>query len=138
MTCNDRCTKLYQLEFYIVKIFLLQGAVCGIGVASRNVSCATVENYSERRGTSKYPTSNFLFFDYNNFHTQNGVGYEPEEKCFNDSKTHLPLNEKQKVIFDLHEEQTCLEPCATDCVLSEWGAWSECRGKCVGVPTGKD
>ena len=131
--------KLHQKRFYIAFIFLLQGAVCGIGVARRNVSCATVDNnYLERKGTSQYSSTNFVFFDYNNFHTQNGVGYEPEEKCFNDSQIHLPLNEKQKHIFDLHEEETCLKSCATDCVLSEWGEWNACRGKCVGVPTGKN
>ena len=107
MTCNDRCTKLYQLEFYIVKIFLLQGAVCGIGVASRNVSCATVENYSERRGTSKYPTSNFLFFDYNNFHTQNEEDRQIillQISCFLITtifipRTGLDMNQKKSVLM---------------------------------------
>ena len=77
--------------------------------------------------------------NYNNFQiSSSSNGREPLEKCFNNTKLTWPLNEKQKHIFDLHEEDTCLTSCSTDCILSEWGEWGECHGKCVGVDTGKN
>ena len=87
--------------------------------------------------SSKISSSNFITLNYNNFQTSKRVGYEPAEKCFNKSAINLPLNEKKKYILDLHEEDTCLTSCSTDCILSKWGEWGGCHGKCVGVPTGK-
>lgn len=36
---------------------------------------------------------------------------------------------------DTHNSDMCLQSCPTDCVLSDWSTWSECKGKCVGLPT---
>ena len=121
---------------HIVPILLLKGAVCGIGMARRNISCATVDDRNIVDDRIFSPT-NFITMNYNNFQTSNAIGYEPTEKCFNNTRIGFPLNKRQKQILDLHEEDTCLKPCSTDCILSEWGEWSHCHGKCVGVPTGK-
>lgn len=37
----------------------------------------------------------------------------------------------------IKDEPTCFKPCPTDCVLSDWSSWSECRGPCVGSRTRK-
>lgn len=34
-------------------------------------------------------------------------------------------------------DHMCFRPCPTDCVLSAWSAWSECRGGCVSSPSCK-
>lgn len=34
-------------------------------------------------------------------------------------------------------EEKCFQPCPTDCLLSDWSAWSECQGSCVGSRTRK-
>ena len=107
-------------------------------MARRNISCATVgDKYLERDTSSKFIPTNFNTMNYNSFQTSTEIGYEPTEKCFNNSRIGFPLNRKQKQILDLHEEDTCLKSCSTDCILSEWGDWSNCHGKCVGVPTGE-
>ena len=123
---------------HIVLILLLKGAVCGIGMARRNVSCTIVgNNYLERKIPSKFSSTNFNTINYNKFQTSDEIGFEPKEKCFNNSQIEFPLTNKEKKILDLHEEDTCLKSCSTDCILSEWGEWNSCHGKCVGVPTGK-
>ena len=123
-------------------IFRVQfkGAKCGIGVARRNVSCATVNSNSHSTEIpSKLSTSHFRILTNNEIQaiSTRSIGYEPQEKCFNETVVKSwPLNQKQKQILDLHEEDSCLKSCSTDCILSEWGEWSECHGKCIGAPTG--
>ena len=109
-------------------------------MARRNVSCATVNSNSHSTETpSKLSTSHFRILTNNEIQaiSTRSIGYEPQEKCFNETVVKSwPLNQKQKQILDLHEEDSCLKSCSTDCILSEWGEWSECHGKCIGAPTG--
>ena len=104
------------------------------------MSCATVNSNSHSTEIpSKLSTSHFRTLTNNEIQalSTSNIGYEPQEKCFNDTVVKSwPLNQKQKQILDLHEEDSCLKSCSTDCILSEWGEWSECHGKCIGAPTG--
>ena len=114
----------------------LKGAACGVGVARRNVTCAAVGNdYAENQRTLTNVSPSSL--NYNMVQTLSNFGYEPAEKCYNKSPVTFPPDEKKKYILDLHDEDTCLKSCSTDCIVSEWGEWTSCRGKCVGVQTGK-
>ena len=114
-------------------------------MARRNVTCAAIgNNYLEQERSSKVST----FSTFNG--QQYGIfGYEAAEKCLNKSSMtenqdfgkkqksgKNEIDENMKYLLDLHEEDTCLKSCTTDCIVSEWGKWSSCQGKCVGVPTG--
>ena len=69
---------------------------------------------------------------------------EPTEKCLTSlvdasSKILSTVTDPTTLsrLIDVAETDVCFKPCPQDCILSEWTAWSDCKGKCIGEQTSK-